>query len=157
MFCKCGFFYTCTEGSLFLPVFMGWVFNIHLYFLRERECMCTRMSRGRWAEGDQERILSRLHAPHRDWHTAGSHDPGIMTWVKIKSGTLNWLSHLGAPDTLFEGFYSQYKNLLLILRSQTSKEALDMGKKMGGWEREEEITARTRSGQFISTRRQESC
>ena len=32
---------------------------------------------------------------------ARSHNPGIMTWAKIKSGILNWLSHPGTPHNLF--------------------------------------------------------
>ena len=54
---------------------------------------------------EKERMLSRLHTQHRAWHRAPckaprgapSQDPGIMIWADIKSRTLNWLSHPGAP------------------------------------------------------------
>ena len=43
--------------------------------------------------GKVQRILSRLHAHHGTWHGAWSNNPDIMTWAKLKSGMLNWLSH----------------------------------------------------------------
>ena len=50
----------------------------------------------RWGR-NRERILSRLHAQHRAWCRAWSHDPDVMTWAEIKSWTLNQLSHPSAP------------------------------------------------------------
>ena len=63
-------------------------FKFTFFFLREN-------GRGS-AEG--KRLLSRLHAQHRPWHGALSHDPKIMT-AEIKSQTLNRLSHPGASLT----------------------------------------------------------
>ena len=59
--------------------------------------------RGRWGE----RTLSRLSAQHGAWCRALFHHPEVMTRAKIRSGTLNRLSHPGAP-----------KMLLLIRHSQ---------------------------------------
>ena len=47
-----------------------------------------------WARGvgggaEEERILSRLHAQHRAWLGAQSHDHEIMIWAEIKSQMLN--------------------------------------------------------------------
>ena len=57
---------------------------------RERERPCVH----RWGEGQRERkrISSGLPTEHgaRCWE--------ILTWAKIKSWTLNWLSHPGAPN-----------------------------------------------------------
>ena len=47
--------------------------------------------RGR--ERERERIFKQAPC----W----SHDPGIMTWAKIKSQSLNWLSHPGTPYAPF--------------------------------------------------------
>ena len=52
--------------------------------------------REREREKERERILSRLHAQCWTQSGAWSHDHKIMTWAKIKSRTLNQLSH---PDT----------------------------------------------------------
>ena len=49
--------------------------------------------RGRGKEKGRERILSRLHSQHRAQCGVQSHDREIMTWAKIESQTLNWLSH----------------------------------------------------------------
>ena len=61
-------------------------------YLRERQ---------KEGEGERERILSRLHAQGRVQCGAWSHNPGIMTWAEIKSRTLSWLSHSGAPRRCF--------------------------------------------------------
>ena len=55
---------------------------------------------GRRAEGGRERIPGRFCAQPRAQGRAQCHHHEIMTWTKIKSQTLNWLSHLGAPDKL---------------------------------------------------------
>ena len=57
------------------------------FFLFLRESMCTSGERG----GGRETVLGRLHAQRK----AQFHDPDIMTWAKIKSWVLNWLTHLG--------------------------------------------------------------
>ena len=43
---------------------------------------------------------SRLLAGHGAWRGAQSHNPEIMTWAKIKSWVLSWLSHPGAREKL---------------------------------------------------------
>ena len=48
---------------------------------------------GRGAEREGEIISSRLCTAGGAW----SHTPEIMTWPKMKSWMLNWLSHPGAP------------------------------------------------------------
>ena len=45
----------------------------------------------------RERISSRLRTQHRDRLGVWSHNAEIMTWVKVKSRRLKWLSHPGAP------------------------------------------------------------
>lgn len=53
---------------------------------------------GKGAKGKSER--ESLPAQHRGKLRASSHDPGIITWARIKSWMFNSLSH---PDTpLFE-------------------------------------------------------
>ena len=51
----------------------------------------------RGAEGEGERVSSRLPAEHGAQQGAQSHHTEIMTWAKIKSQIFNWLSHPGAP------------------------------------------------------------
>ena len=67
--------------------------------VRERENTCDP------GEGSG-RGISRLHAEHGAWCRAQSHDPEMMTWdhdppimiwAEIKSWSLNWLIHPGAP------------------------------------------------------------
>jgi len=62
-------------------------------YFRERKHACVRAGGG--AEG--ERISSRLPAERRARPETPSQNPEIMTWAEIKSGTLNRLSHPGAP------------------------------------------------------------
>ena len=73
---------------------------------RARDSMCKWLGRDR--ERGRERILSRIWA----WHGAWSHNPEIMTWAEIKSQTLNWLSHPGAPQLTFK------KDLFIYLRER---------------------------------------
>ena len=49
--------------------------------------------------GEGGRILSRLHAQHG--HGAWYHNPGIVTWAKIKNQMLNQLSQQGASRLKF--------------------------------------------------------
>ena len=57
----------------------------------------------KWERGkERERIPSRLHTQHRVQRGAWPHDLRITTWAEIKSQTLNWLSHPGAPRKCFE-------------------------------------------------------
>ena len=68
-------------------------------YLRER--VCVQVSRGRGRQRG-ERIPSRLYAVSTEPDVGL--DPTnyeIMIWVKIKSGTLNLLSHPGAPKEYF--------------------------------------------------------
>ena len=54
--------------------------------------------------GGRERISSRLLTECGAHCGAWSQDPEIMTWGEIKSQTLKWLSHPGAPRcNIFEG------------------------------------------------------
>ena len=67
------------------------------------------VSRGE-GQKEKERILSRLHTQRRARCRAWSHNPGIMTWPKIKSRMLNRLSHPGTPAFLsFLSFFQQWK------------------------------------------------
>ena len=59
-------------------------------FILEREREQERAGRG------AERISSRLPIEYGAWCGAQSQDPEIMTWAKIKSQLINWLSHPGA-------------------------------------------------------------
>lgn len=52
----------------------------------------------RGSEGG-ESILSRLHTQWKAQRGVWSHDLEIMTWAEIKSWTLNWLNHPGAPES----------------------------------------------------------
>ena len=93
---------------------------MHLFFSfeRERERERERAPAGR-GEGQRERENLK-QTPHSMWSlTWGSiHDHGIMTWAQMKCGTLNLLSHPGAPVFYFD------INLLV-------KICLDVGK--GPW------------------------
>ena len=58
---------------------------------REREGECARVW-GRDRDRGRARIPSWLHTQREVQHGAWSHHWEIMTWAKIKSQTLNWLS-----------------------------------------------------------------
>ena len=58
----------------------------------ERQRESTYGRRGRWRETQAD------CAECRTQHETRSHNLEIMTWAEIKSQTLNWLSHLGAPE-----------------------------------------------------------
>ena len=49
--------------------------------------------------GEKEKVSSRLCAKHRAWHRAQSYNPEVITWTKIKSWTLNQLSHPGISSS----------------------------------------------------------
>ena len=69
-------------------------FNVYLFVLREREIEHR-------AGAERERIPSRLHAVSADPHVGlkpTNHE--IMTRAKIKSQTLNRLSHPRDPGAL---------------------------------------------------------
>lgn len=53
--------------------------------------------RERGRERGRERILSSLHAQHRTQCQAPYYQPESVTWAKIKSPKLHWLSHSGTP------------------------------------------------------------
>jgi len=69
-------------------------------FILERERTCAQCRKGQ-----RERTSSRTSPPHHAEHGVRrgtrSHDPEITTWTEIKSPMLNWLSHSGAPPTIF--------------------------------------------------------
>ena len=90
-----------------LPLFIHslkicfWVSLIHqvlfisLFFLRKIEkCMCE------WEGGEKGKGQVQ--------HRAQSHDPEIMTWMKIKSWRLNQLSHLAPPNQALFTFKSYH-------------------------------------------------
>ena len=66
-----------------------WAIQVPLFFISEKG--------GREADGERERILSRLHSEEPN-AGAESHNPGITTWAEVKSWTLKWLSHPDAPN-----------------------------------------------------------
>ena len=76
---------------LFIYLFLNrsglWVFFERLWESAHAQEQVEGRGRGR------ERILSSLQAQHRAQLWAQSHNPEIVTWVEIKSGTFNWLSH----------------------------------------------------------------
>ena len=79
---------------------------IIFFFFLERECAIWgdgwgERERERQRQRQRQRIRSRLHTQHRAWCRAQSHDPGIMTWVKIKSWMLNRQGHPSTPVKLF--------------------------------------------------------
>lgn len=61
---------------------------------------------------EKERISSGLPAEHRAWCRAGSHDLEIMTRAAIKSWTLNWVSHPGAPNNFLLWLVTLFMKLL---------------------------------------------
>ena len=65
------------------------------FSFKARECVTREEGQGGGRESKAGSMLSRVQ------HEPRSHDPGIMTWAKIKSGTLNQLSHPGAPVFVF--------------------------------------------------------
>ena len=85
-----------TNRATQVPLLI-YLFNVYLFWERERERKSEHMSRGRAERERRERIPSRLHA------VSVEPDVGldfmnceIMTWAEIKIWTLNWLSHPGA-------------------------------------------------------------
>ena len=77
--------------------------------------------KGVWRGGGnrRERILSRLHAHHGARCRAQSHNPEIMTWAKVKSWTLNQLSHSGIlGKSLYRGLYAL--NILVIMKNSVT-------------------------------------
>jgi len=49
-------------------------------------------------EGEGERILKQTRCWVKSWTWSSIPGPETMTWAEIKSRTLNWLSHPGAPS-----------------------------------------------------------
>ena len=80
-------------------------FQLDFFFIFEknREKEPTRTSWG-GAEGERKRILSESHAQPGVRHRAQSHNCEIMTWVKIQSQMLDWVSHPGAPFSVIALF-----------------------------------------------------
>ena len=79
-------------GGVVLSIFIYHVHKLLLFinFLRER---VQGRRGGAEGKGKRERILSRFHTQHRPQGGPRSHNPEIMTYAKIKSQTLNQLSH----------------------------------------------------------------
>ena len=65
--------------------------------MREREREIGNAVRRGQRKRERERLSSWLPTEHRVGGRAASQDPEIMTWAKIKSQSLNWLSHPGIP------------------------------------------------------------
>ena len=107
------YFYVCVLD----PIRNHFVLFYYLFFLsfsfffsfwkrgREWAHECAGRVRG------SERILSRLYAQLGARHGARSHNLEIMIWTKTKSRTLNWLSHLCAPESIL------FLNSIIILSS----------------------------------------
>ena len=74
------------------------------------------------AEGEGERVSSRLPAECRAWCRARSHDPEIMTWAETKSQAFNQLQH---PSGLESAFYSHSLSVFLIKSSIARDKAKD--------------------------------
>ena len=68
------------------------------------------------AEGEGERIPSRLHAQHRTPYRALSPDPETMAWAKVKSQMLTCLSHPVTPRLIFL-FICQWKFWFFMITS----------------------------------------
>lgn len=68
----------------------------------ERESACApAWSRWGGAEGQEERESQAGSMPSMEPQAGSqSYDPEIMTWAKIKSWMLNWLSHSGTPQKI---------------------------------------------------------
>ena len=58
------------------------------------------MLAGRGVE-EERKILSRLHAEHGIWCGTQSHNPKIISWVEIKSQTLDQRSHWAPLHLVF--------------------------------------------------------
>ena len=70
-------------------------FPVYLFILKES------MSRGRAEREEERRIPSGLHTISAEPDVGLElMSPEIMTWAKIKSWTLNQLSHPGAPTVV---------------------------------------------------------
>ena len=86
-----------------LPCLVVFCFILNMYF-RKR---VHKWVKG--AEGERDSLKQ-----HGAWCKAGYHGPGIMTWAKIKSQTLNWLSHPGAlPSSILSEPYGSQVALIL--------------------------------------------
>ena len=94
-----------------------------MFILRERErARASAHEQGRGREQRRERIPSRLCTVSTQPDTGlGLTTREIMTWVKTKSRTLNWLSHPGTPTSVDPhtteageqcGFWSQTDTVL---------------------------------------------
>ena len=73
--------------------------------------------RGRDRDRDRkrERAPRRFHPQCEARHRAWTHDHEIMTWAKIKSQMLNWLSHPGAPVSSFVLYGKRFFILLPMI------------------------------------------
>ena len=87
--------YTLNVFSYLCNIFVHtFSFFLSLFILREREGTGEGQ---REREGERENSKQALCCQHRDWHRLDLTNHEIMTWAQIKSQTLNWLSHPGAP------------------------------------------------------------
>ena len=102
--------------QLFTYPFIWFYKRTFLYlFIWEKERDCMSMGEGQRErerrseeERDRKRITSRLQAQLRAWCRTWSHDPGIMTWAKIKSWMLTQLSHSRLP-------YSSVSKVIILM------------------------------------------
>ena len=83
-------FWVCTFFVLSCSI---WNWSFWTLFFFEREYGWS----GRGQKEGVRETLKQAHAQHGAWLGARSHNPGITTWAEIKSWTLNWRSHPGAP------------------------------------------------------------
>ena len=86
-----------VENKNYLSVFLiFFMCDVFLNFVLERETE-HEWRGGAERERERERKFQRFHAQHRVRQGIWFHNPGIMTWVKIKSWTLNQLT----PPSVF--------------------------------------------------------
>ena len=75
--------------------------------------------------GGEKKGENLKQVPCSAWHRAESYNHEIMTWAKIKSSTLKWLSHPGAPNgiLLLKPGYKRHYGFRLSFRSPTLVES----------------------------------
>ena len=115
-------FYLSNLWELNIEVKLGY-FCFFIFFLileieKEREGGREQVRAGERSRG-RERISSKFHAQRGVWHGAQFHDSGITTWAKIKSQSLNWLSHPGTPKLRYFQFeFTRYDKEAWISKRQ---------------------------------------
>ena len=87
-----------TNFVLFDYIYETYAFFLSLFIFREKERVWMWVGRAE-REGEKENP-SRLHATNVETDVGlYPMNSEIMTWAEIKSQTLNWQRHPGAPET----------------------------------------------------------